>query len=47
MSKKLSITKLKMAAIANHMMEAGAELYSNPEVKDKIKKKVQNKKESK
>lgn len=45
MSKKISITKLKMAAIANNMMEVGAELYSNPEVKDKIKKKVKNEKE--
>ncbi|MFL0253041.1 hypothetical protein ACJDT4_21775 [Clostridium neuense] len=47
MSKKLSVTKLKMAAIANHMMEAGAELYSNPEVKSKIKKKIEDKKELK
>lgn len=47
MSKKLSVTKLKMAAIANHMMEAGAELYSNPEARDKIKKKIEDKKEPK
>lgn len=47
MSKKLTRTKLKMAAIGNNMMEAGAELYSNPEVKDKIKKKVEHEKEPK
>lgn len=47
MSKKLTRTKLKMAAIENNMMEIGAELYSNPEVRSKIKKKVQNEKESK
>lgn len=47
MSKKLTRTKLKMAAIANNMMEAGAELYSNPEVKNKINKKIQDEKEPK
>lgn len=36
MSKKLTETKLKMAALGNHMMEAGAEIYSNPEVKKEI-----------
>lgn len=47
MSKKLTRTKIKMAAIENNMMEIGAELYSNPEVRSRIKKKVQNEKESK
>lgn len=39
MSKKLTTTKLKMAAAGNNMMEAGAELYSDPKVKNKIKEK--------
>ncbi len=33
----MSKTQLKMAAIGNHMMEAGAEIYKNPEVREKIK----------
>ncbi|MBC2392691.1 hypothetical protein BJV85_003202 [Clostridium acetobutylicum] len=44
MSKKLTRTKLKMAAIEKNMMEVGAELYSNLEVRDEIKKKLKNKK---
>lgn len=47
MSKKLTATKLKMAAIGNNMLEAGAEIYSNPEVKEKIREKVTTEKESK
>ncbi|WP_234121410.1 hypothetical protein [Clostridium hydrogenum] len=47
MGKKLTRTKLKMAAIANNMMEVGAELYSNTEVKNKINKKIQDEKEPK
>ncbi|OPJ59442.1 hypothetical protein [Clostridium oryzae] len=47
MSKKITKTKIKMAGIGNHMMEAGAEIYANPEVKDKIKKKLENRKEPK
>lgn len=37
MSKKMTAAQLRMAALGNNMMEAGAELYSNPEVKEKIK----------
>lgn len=37
MSKKLTAAQLRMAALGNHMMEAGAELYQNPEVVEKIK----------
>ena len=47
MSKKLTATKLKMAAIGNNMMEAGAELYADPEIKNKIKEKIKDEKESK
>lgn len=47
MSKKLTTTKLKMAAIGNNMMEAGAELYSNPEIKNKFKKEPEKKEEPK
>jgi hypothetical protein len=39
MSKKLTTTKLKMAALGNGMIEAGAELYSDPEIKNKFKEK--------
>lgn len=45
MSKKLTTTKLKMAALGNNMIEAGAELYRDPEIKNKIKE-VQNKNET-
>ena len=44
MSKKLTKTKLKMAAIGNNMVEAGAELYSDPEIKNEFKDKSRNKK---
>jgi hypothetical protein len=37
MSKKLSATKLKMAALGNNMIEAGREIYINPPGKDEIK----------
>lgn len=47
MSNKLTTTKLKMAAIGNNMIEAGAELYSNPEIKNKFKKKSEKKQEPK
>lgn len=47
MSKKLTKTKLKMAAIGNNMMEAGAELYSDFEIKNKVKEKSEKKKEPK
>jgi hypothetical protein len=40
MTKKLSAVQLRMAAIQNNMMEAGAELYSSPEVKKEIKKNI-------
>lgn len=43
MSKKLTETKLKMAALGNHMMEAGAEIYSNPQVKKEIKNNLKEK----
>ena len=46
MSSKLTPTKLKMAALGNNNIEAGAEIYSDPEIKNKIKKKLM-KKESK
>ena len=46
MSSKLTPTKLKMAALGNNNIEAGAEIYSNPEIKKKIKNKLM-KKESK
>jgi hypothetical protein len=39
MTKELTKAQLRMAALGNHMMEAGAELYSNPEVREKIKEK--------
>jgi hypothetical protein len=37
MSKDMTKTQLKMAALGNHMMEAGAEIYKSPEVREKIK----------
>ncbi len=46
MSSKLTATKLKMAALGNNNIEAGAEIYSDPEIKNKIKNKA-IKKESK
>lgn len=39
MSKKLSSTKLKMSALGNNMIEAGAEIYTDPEIKNKFKNK--------
>ena len=39
MSKRLTSTKLKMAALGNNMIEAGAEIYIDPEIKDKFRKK--------
>jgi len=39
MSTKLTLTKLKMAALGNNNIEAGAEIYSDPEIKNKIKNK--------
>jgi hypothetical protein len=32
MTKELTKMQLRMAALENHMMEAGAELYANAEV---------------
>jgi hypothetical protein len=46
MSKKLTATKLKMSALGNNMIEAGAEIYTDPEIKNKFKNKP-IKKESK
>lgn len=43
MSSKLTGTKLKMAALGNNDIEAGAEIYSNPEIKNKIKNKLAKK----
>jgi hypothetical protein len=40
MTKELTKMQLRMAALGNHMMEAGAELYSNPEVREKIKENI-------
>jgi hypothetical protein len=40
MTKELTKAQLRMAALGNHMMEAGAELYSNPEVREKIKESI-------
>ena len=39
MSKKLTATKLKMAALGNNMIEAGAEVYIDTEIKNKFKSK--------
>jgi len=46
MSSKLTPTKLKMAALGNNNIEAGAEIYSDSEIKNRIKNKPM-KKESK
>lgn len=46
MSSKLTLTKLKMAALGNNNIEAGAEIYSNPKIRNKAKNKP-IKKESK
>ncbi len=43
MSKKLTAAQLRMAALGNNMVEAGAEIYSNPEVRDKIKNNLKDK----
>ncbi|MBU3075893.1 hypothetical protein [Clostridium estertheticum] len=40
MSSKLTATKLKMAALGKYDIEAGAETYSDPEIKNKIKNKL-------
>lgn len=47
MSKKLTNMQLRMAALGNDMLEAGAELYRNPEVREEIKKNIKNEKEQK
>ena len=50
MSSKLTATKLKMAALGNNNIEAGAEIYSDPQIRNKINNKIKNeqiKKESK
>lgn len=47
MSKKLTGAQLRMAALQNNMMEVGAEIYKNPEVRNKIKNTLENMKESK
>jgi hypothetical protein len=44
MSKKLSNVQLRMAALGNNMIEAGAELYRNPKVREEIKKNIRNEK---
>lgn len=43
MSKKLTAAQLRMAALGNNMMEAGVELYKNPEVRKKIKNNLASK----
>lgn len=43
MAKKLTAAQLRMAALGNNMMEAGAEIYKNPEVKKKIKDNLKHK----
>ncbi|MFL0245745.1 hypothetical protein [Candidatus Clostridium stratigraminis] len=40
MTKKLTAMQLRMAALANNDMEAGAEIYKNPEVTVKIKNNI-------
>jgi hypothetical protein len=40
MTKKLTAAQLRMAALGNHMMEAGAELYQNPDIVVKIKREL-------
>lgn len=47
MNKKLTNMQLRMAALGNDMAEAGAELYRNPEVKEKIKKNIKIEKKQK
>lgn len=47
MRKKLTGAQLRMAALQNNMMEVGAEIYKNPEVTNKIKNTLANKKEPK
>lgn len=44
MAKKLTAMQLRMAALGNNMMEAGAELYREPEVRKKVKNNVEEKK---
>lgn len=44
MAKKLTAAQLRMAALGNNMMEAGAEIYKNPEVRKKIKDTLKDKK---
>lgn len=43
MTKKLTAAQLRMAALGNNMMEAGAEIYKNPEVRKKIKENIKDK----
>lgn len=40
MTKKLTKMQLRMAALGKNMMEAGAEFYSNPEIREKIKESI-------
>lgn len=47
MTKKLTAMQLRMAALANNNMEAGAEIYKNPEVTEKIKSNITKKQDSK
>ena len=47
MSKKLTAAQLRMAALGNNMMEAGAEIYRNPEVRKKIKNNLESKESKK
>ena len=42
MSKELTSTKLKMAALGNDMIEAGAEIYIDTKIKNKLKNKPEN-----
>jgi hypothetical protein len=44
MSKKISATKMKMAAIGNNMIEAGKEIYIDPPKKNKMNKPVKESK---
>jgi hypothetical protein len=43
MAKKLTAAQLRMAALGNNMMEAGAEIYKSPEVRKKIKNNLMEK----
>lgn len=45
MTKKLTAAQLRMAALGNNMMEAGAEIYKNPNVKMNIKNNIKHKKQ--